>query len=56
MRSGPHGGSHTQLIRVDPAIPSSALVVCSSITSVSGQAGDVKVMSMTTSAPSSVMP
>src|SRR6185437_9084808 len=43
--SGPHGGIHTQLMRKSLTSPSSATWVWSSITSVSGQAALVSVMS-----------
>ena len=52
IRSGPHGGIHTQLRRHSSTTPSRALPTCSSITSVSGQAAVVSVMSMSR-APSS---
>ncbi len=44
--SGPHGGSHTQLMRKSATSPSSAERAWSSITSVSGHAALVSVMSM----------
>jgi hypothetical protein len=49
--SGPHGGIHTQLIRMSstrpgPGPPVSAWRAWSSMTSVSGQAAEVSVMSM----------
>jgi hypothetical protein len=43
--SGPHGGIQTQLMRVYLTMPDSAELVWSSMTSVSGQAADVSVMS-----------
>jgi hypothetical protein len=46
MLSGPHGGIHTQLIRKSATTPSSASRAWSSITSVSGHAALVSVMSM----------
>ena len=52
--SGPQGGIHTQLIRKSGTRPSSAAAAWSSITSVSGQAALVRVMSMV-AAPSSPM-
>src|SRR5262249_3638432 len=50
--SGPHGGSHTQLIRKPGTMPSSAAAAWSSSTSVRGQAAVVRVRSMV-AAPSS---
>lgn len=44
--SGPHGGIQIQLTRYPSVMPSRACPVWSSITSVSGQAADVSVMSM----------
>ena len=44
--SGPHGGSQTQLMRKSATRPSSAARAWSSITSVSGHAALVSVMSM----------
>lgn len=43
--SGPHGGIQTQLMRSSLTRPSVADLAWSSITSVSGQAADVRVMS-----------
>src|SRR5690348_5686922 len=54
--SGPHGGIHTQLMATSPAMPSRAPLVWSAMTSVSGQAAEVRVMSRTTSLPSRCMP
>jgi hypothetical protein len=51
--SGPHGGIQTQLIRVSLTRPASAELVWSSITSVSGQAADVSVMSRVSALSSS---
>src|SRR3954453_20760485 len=44
--SGPHGGIHTQLMRKPSTMPSRADADWSSMTSVSGHAADVRVMSM----------
>ena len=44
--SGPHGGIQTQLIRSSLTMPSVADFAWSSMTSVSGQAAEVRVMSM----------
>ena len=51
--SRPHGGIQTQLIATEETRPSRAELVWSSITSVSGQAADVRVMSMVRALPSS---
>ena len=48
--SGPHGGNQTQLILKSVTKPSRALRVWSSITSVSGQAAEVRVMSIVATA------
>nr|AAA17137.1 B1496_F1_2 [Mycobacterium leprae] len=52
--SGPHGGFQTQLIRrsLTRPLPTNALRDCSSITSFSGQAADVNVMSTKAIIPS----
>src|SRR5699024_8828125 len=44
--SMPHGGIHSQFMRWDSVIGSSAAKVCSSCRSVSGQAAEVRVMSI----------
>ena len=51
--SGPHGGIQTQLIATSLTRPSRAALVWSWMTSVSGQAAEVSVMSMTRLEPSS---
>ena len=51
--SMPHGGSQTQLMTHRSTSPSSAVWVWSSITSVSGQAAEVSVMSMVKESSSS---
>ncbi len=55
---GPHGGSHTQLIfsSLHRPLRTSAPRDWSSMTSVSGQAADVSVMSRVTTSSSSVIP
>ncbi len=54
IRSGPHGGIQTQLIRRSWTRPSVAVLAWSSITSVSGQAAEVRVMSMVATSDSSM--